>query len=140
MSGCLEGLDGRVTMEMNSKLLANFTPEEVEEALKQMHPFKSLGPNGFAVGFYQGLWPIVGLEVYTAMLDFLSSGTLDPAINNTFIALIPKKNDSICVTDYHPISSCNMAYKLGAKVLANRLKMILPHIVSPFQSAGKVDY
>ena len=60
MSDILEGLDGWVTMEMNSRLLAEFTTEEVDAALKQMHPPKSLGPDGFAVGFYQSSWPIVG--------------------------------------------------------------------------------
>ena len=35
-----------VTNEMNEKLEADFTLEEVEAALKQMAPLKAPGPNG----------------------------------------------------------------------------------------------
>jgi hypothetical protein len=107
---------------MNAFLTAAFTPEEVNQALFQMHPLKSLGPDGFGASFYQTHWQIVGDEVRKAVLDFLNFGVLDHAINSTFIALIPKTSNASCVSEFRPINLCNVLYKFIAKVLANRFK------------------
>ncbi|XP_050252314.1 uncharacterized protein LOC126698852 [Quercus robur] len=42
----VEAIDPKVSAEMNQSLIKQFTREEVEAALKQMHPSKSPGPDG----------------------------------------------------------------------------------------------
>jgi hypothetical protein len=96
--------------------------EEVDQTLGQMHPFKSPGLDGFGASFYQKHWQIVGDEVRKAVLDFLDIGVFDQSFNSTFIALIPKLTTASCVSEFKPISSCNVLYKQISKVLANRLK------------------
>ena len=51
------------------------------------------------------------------------------------VTLIPKKTDPTSISQLRPISLCNVIYKICSKVLTNRLKLILPDIISPSQSA-----
>jgi exonuclease III len=132
---CLETMEPRVTSDMNAALLADFTMEEIDGALAQMHPLKSPGPDGFSACFYQRSWEIVRADVGKAVLDFLNHGTFDPHLNSTNIVLIPKTKNPTRVTDYRPISLCNVLYKIMAKVLANRMKKMMNYIISPNQSA-----
>lgn len=57
------------------------------------------------------------------------------SMNYTFIALIPKVKSPTLVSEYKPISMCNVIYKIIAKTLANKVKGVLPAIISQQQSA-----
>jgi hypothetical protein len=77
----------------------------------------------------------VGAHVTREVPAVLNGGDMPKSWNDTIIALIPKVQNPEKVTDLRPISLCNVVYKLISKVLANRLKMILPDIITPTQSA-----
>jgi hypothetical protein len=82
---------------------------------------------------------VIGKEVCKIVLFCLNSNRSLETINDRNIVLIPRKNISSQVTDFRPISLCHMIYNLVAKVIANRLKRVLPHIISPNQSALVAD-
>jgi hypothetical protein len=132
---CLRWMEGRVTNAMNGQLLRRIEAAEVDVALSQMQPLKSPGPDGFAASFYQRYWMIVKEDICMTVLAFLNNESFDEDVNNTYIALILKVKTPTSITDYCPISLCNVFYKLIAKVLANRLKKVLLYIISPSQSA-----
>ena len=132
---CLGSLEARVTPSMNEDLMQEFTMEDVDAALAQKHPFKSPGPNGFSACFYQRSWATICANVGKALLDFLNFGVFYSSLNITHIVLISKIKNHSRITNYRPISLCNMLYKLMSKVFANRMKWVLNSIISPNQSA-----
>ena len=100
-----------------------------------MGPTKSPGPDGMNALFYQKFWHVVGESIVIAVLDFLNNGNMLPNINHTNIVLIPKVKNPKRMSEFRPRSLCNVIYKIISKVLANRLKQILPQIISPSKSA-----
>jgi hypothetical protein len=66
---------------------------------------------------------------------FHEMGSFERSLNATFLALFPKKSDAIEVKDFRPISLVGGIYKILAKILANRLRLVLPNIISPSQNA-----
>jgi hypothetical protein len=77
----------------------------------------------------------IGPDTIKGVLSCLNSGQLLTSINQTYITLIPKVKSPTRVTEFCPIRLCNVLYKIISKVLANRLKPFLPHIISETQSA-----
>ena len=65
----------------------------------------------------------------------LKRGQMPEGWNDTIISLIPKVDNPKKATDLRPISLCNVIYKVVLKVLSNRLRQVLPKIITPNQSA-----
>ncbi|KAM6593181.1 hypothetical protein CsatA_000884 [Cannabis sativa] len=129
------GISPTISEDHNTALLAPITDEEVKDALFQMHPDKSPGPDGMTPAFYQKCWHIVGKDVIKQVRSFFLFGSLPEGLNHTNIVLIPKKKNPSHMSDLRPIALCNVLYKVCSKVLANRLKVALPLVISDNQSA-----
>lgn len=72
----LQDIQYKVTDQMNSRLTATFTRGKVERAIKQMHPTKAPGPDGFSTLFYQKYWLEVGETTIQNCLDILNNRSL----------------------------------------------------------------
>ncbi|XP_060963958.1 uncharacterized protein LOC115723947 [Cannabis sativa] len=135
LGSVLDGIQPTVSREQNEDLLRTISEEEVRNALFQMHPDKSPGPDGMTPAFYQKHWGIVGTDVVKFVRDFFDSGQFPDSINDTHIVLIPKKKNPSQMGDLRPISLCNVIYKVASKVVANRMKNVLNFAISETQSA-----
>lgn len=124
-----------VTVDMNNTLSQEYTAEEVEIAIKQMAPLTAPRPDGLPPLFYHTFWSFIGGDVTSAVLSSLNSSKILQPINHTYITLIPKVKSPEKITEFHPISLCNVVYKIISKVIANRLKIIMPHVIFDIQSA-----
>jgi hypothetical protein len=100
-----------------------------------MFPLKAPGPDGFPAQFFQKHWNLCEGEVMRAVLRILRGEESPESINKTFIVRIPKVATPEELGQFLPIILCNVIYKIASKVLANRLKVILPEIISEEQSA-----
>jgi hypothetical protein len=135
MNLVLDHVPWRVTPHMNDILTAEFTSEEVKKALFQMFPTKAPGPDGFPMHFFQRHWNVCGDDTTRAVLSIVQGTKSAEEINDTILVLIPKVKNPTLLTQFRPISLCNVFYKIASKVLANRLKLILLDIISEEQSA-----
>ncbi|GJX00618.1 putative RNA-directed DNA polymerase [Tanacetum coccineum] len=113
----------------------NVSEVEVKDAMFSMGNEKSPGPDGYTAAFFKDAWDVVGNEVVAAVREFFSNGNLLKELNHTVIALIPKTKNPTRVTDYRPISCCNVLFKCISKIIANRIKESLKVLISPNQSA-----
>lgn len=77
----------------------------------------------------------MGKEIFQCCKQWLSDLAFPLSLNDTTIVLIPKKDNADSMKDLRPIALCNVLYKVIAKVLSNRLQVILPDIISENQSA-----
>jgi len=115
------------------------TGEEIKTVLFFMSSDKSPGPDGFTTEFYKATWEIIGAEFIVAVKSFFEKGFLPKGVNSTILALIPKKFETKEMKDYRPISCCNVIYKVISKLIAKRLKEILPQFIAGNQSAFVKD-
>lgn len=91
---------------------------------------KALGPDGMPALFYTHYWDIVGGLFTTSVQRFFITGQILKEWNNTFIALIPKKQGACNFCEFRPISLSNVSYKVISKILANRMKTYMDRLVS----------
>ncbi|KAM2405355.1 hypothetical protein ACFXTH_032590 [Malus domestica] len=102
-------MEARVTSEDNLALTASVTNGEIKEET-------------------------MGEDVVNIVKAFWHSGTLLWKLNHTNLVLIPKVKCLKNMTQYRPIALCNVIYKIIAKVLTNRLKKVMPKVISDNQS------
>lgn len=103
--------------------------------LKSMKSGKSPGPDGNLPEFLLATWNITGADFFNSVFYFFTNLKLPKNVNATAITLVQKVPNLTKVSDFRPISCCNVAYKCISKMLADGLKGVIKDIISPVQNA-----
>ena len=111
------------------------TDGEIWNALKSMKPYKAPGIDGLHAGFFQRFWLVVGELVKSEIKEVFRSQKVPQFLNQTIVALSPKQAGPETVSHYRPISLCNTIYKVISKIIVSRIRPLLPHLISPVQTA-----
>lgn len=80
--------------------------------------------------FFQHFFEIIGDDLTGVVEESWDKGLVYEPFKYTFSALIPKSKDPSYFEEFRPLSLCNCIYKIIAKVIAVRLKLILSGNIS----------
>ena len=111
----------------------NITAEECLSAMKTMKSNKSPGNDGLTMEFYKKFWGIIGKYLVEAINLSYEKGMLTPSQRQAVIVLIDKGKDRTKLKNWRPISLLNVDYKIASRVIADRLKQVLPKLISEDQ-------
>lgn len=131
----LDGIQPSITDCMNSRLIRPVETSEIKKALFSMNPNKAPGMDGMIPLFFQSFWYILQHDICKAVQSFFQSNCMLKSWNHTLLSFIPKVQQLTKISQFRPISLCNVIYKIIYKILANRMKPSLPTCSSENQSA-----
>eukprot|EP00253_Pinus_taeda_P006593 PITA_06593 len=129
----LQYLPSGINKEINDNLSKEIEEEEIRGAIWDLHPDKAPGPDGFPICFYRAHWGIIKKDFIKMVKWIQCKGKIGGYTNSTHLALIPKENCPTTFSHFRPISLCNSSYKIFTKILATRLKPLLPSLISENQ-------
>nr|GEY02190.1 RNA-directed DNA polymerase, eukaryota [Tanacetum cinerariifolium] len=125
----------QISFEQHQDLERSVMYDEIKCAVWDCGSNKSPGPDGFTFDFYHRYWKLIDQYVVNAVSEYFSSGIFPLGCNSSFIAHISKMQDAKVIKDFRPISLIGSFYKIIAKILANRLRLVISDLISDVQSA-----
>jgi len=96
---------------------------------------KTPGNDGLPIEFYQTFWNSLGELFVESFNETFINGEMSPSQRHAVITLIEKKDQDRCdLKNRRPISLLNVDAKIASKVIAERLKRVLPNLIHQNQS------
>ena len=106
-----------------SHLSSSVYENDIKHSLFNICGIKALGLDGFPSIFFQKFWGSSKADLINMVSECFVQGCVPSDINQT------------SMMQFRPISLCNTFYKILSKVLVQRLKGLLPKLVSHNQVA-----
>lgn len=105
--------------------------KEITTTINSFKPLKAPGPDGLHPYFYQKYWSQIANSVTSFCQEVFTNQHISPLVNKIYLCLIPKYSYPSSITQYRPIGFCNTPYKIITKIIINRIKPLLPKLISP---------
>ncbi len=111
------------------------TLEEITKSINSLQSKKSPCPDGLPYEFYKKVHVKLAPLLLSVFEESLDLGMLPLTLRQASITILPKdgKDPTLC-NSYRPISLLNVDVKILAKILAFRLEVVLPSIISEEQT------
>ena len=125
----LKGLDRKLSEEIKEMCEGKITKDEITKMKKKMKKNKATGIDGIPAEFWQEFdfldeW----LErVFDAIYE---QGEMTKSMKTAIVKLFFKKGERAAMANYRPISLLCSDYKLMAKILTERMKLVLTHVIN----------
>ncbi|CAI5960133.1 unnamed protein product [Closterium sp. NIES-64] len=123
----------RLRDDDRSQLGGEWSEQEVKAALKGLPVGKAPGEDGLPKEFFERNWELLGEAVMSEVRVFERIAKLSESFMTAVTILLHKKGDRDNIGNYRPVTLLSFFYKLVVKVLANRIKLALPRVISENQ-------
>ena len=129
-----DNIRAKLTPEEKDSCEGNISAKECLDALKAMGDGKSPGMDGFTVEFYKFFWKDLSHYLVRSINSSYSIGEMSVTQRSALITTLPKPNKiKFYLKNWRPISLLGVDYKIASTAIANRIKKVLPTIISHTQ-------
>ena len=124
----------KLTPQERDSCEGDISANECLSALQVMGDGKSPGMDGFTVEFYKFFWKELDHYLVRSINFAYSSGKMSITQRSALITTLPNPNKSkFYLKNWSPISLLGVDYKIASAGIANRIKKVLPTIISHTQ-------
>lgn len=132
----LSGITAQVPVKAQEQLEAPISLQELGDALLGMKAGKVPGKDGLPAEFYRTFWDILGPILLQVTEEIFRRKAMCESMREGILTLLYKKGPAKDLKNWRPLQMLCVDYKLIAKVLVNRLKGVLAHVIGWDQTCG----
>ncbi|KAL2649884.1 hypothetical protein R1flu_018012 [Riccia fluitans] len=120
--------------EDNRLLMALPDEAEVSKAVSDLPSNKAPDEDGLTAEVLREMWSEVGAGCLHFVQEVWRSKRLGKLNSGAIVKLILKSEEKAKLSNWRPISLLNLSYKLAGRILAKRLKELIPKLVDEEQT------
>ena len=130
----------KLSEEQKQSCEGDISPEEIKSILESFQNNKSPGNDGIPIEFYKICWNLISDSFIECVNESFKFGEMSNTQRKAVFTLIEKQGkDRTLMENWRPISLINVDAKIISKVIAARVKNVLPSIIHHNQTGYVKD-